>query len=70
MRRYSLEYVDVDGDVVIKSAEMTQSEALKLIQSFAERGISAKIYDITPPQVDEAAQFPCHAELPAHDRDP
>ena len=55
MRHYSMEYVDEDGDVVIKHVSMTQDEALKLIQSLAEKGVSAKLYDLTPPQADEAS---------------
>jgi len=54
MRHYSMEYVDEEGEVVIKHVSMTQSEALGLIQELARKGVSAKMYDLTPPQVDEA----------------
>jgi hypothetical protein len=55
VRHYTLEYVDLDGDVVIKHVSMSQVQALELIQKFASEGVSAKMYDLTPPQVDEAA---------------
>jgi hypothetical protein len=55
MRNYSIEYVDEEGDTVIKHAMLSQADALALMESFAARGISAKMYDLTPPQVDEAS---------------
>lgn len=55
MRRYSCEYVDEDGDVVIKNFSLSQQDAYELLGVLGQHGIRAKLYDITPVQVDEAA---------------
>lgn len=55
MRHYTIEYIDDDGDTVIQHVSMTQPQALELLEKFVKRGTTAKIYDLTPPQVDEAS---------------
>lgn len=55
MRNYSMEYIDDEGETVIRHAMLTQPDALALMESFARAGVSVTMYDLTPPQVDEAA---------------
>lgn len=40
---YSIEYVDEDGDLVIRHGMMTNEEASKLIEGFRSRGIRASV---------------------------
>lgn len=54
-RFHSIEYVDDEGDTVVRHAMMTRPEAEQLLGEFAARGASVTINDLTPEQVDAAA---------------
>lgn len=54
-RFHSIEYVDDEGEQVVKHAMLTPDEAWQLVQEFAARGASVAVHDLTPPQVSEAA---------------
>lgn len=54
-RFHSIEYVDDEGDVVVRHASMTKPEAERLLEEFAQRGVPVTIHDLTPEQVDAAA---------------
>jgi hypothetical protein len=54
-RFHSIEYVDDEGDTVVRHAFMTRQEAEQLLGEFASRGASVTINDLTPEQVDAAA---------------
>lgn len=54
-RFHSIEYVDDEGETVVRHAFMTRQEAEQLLEEFASRGSSVVIHDLTPEQVDAAA---------------
>lgn len=49
----SVEYVDDEGEKVIKHAFLTKQEQIAMVEKFASLGVSAAIYDLTPPQCTE-----------------
>jgi hypothetical protein len=63
-RVHSIEYVDDEGDVVVRHAMMTSVEAEQLLGEFASRGASVTINDLTPEQVDAAAVLSGDGESP------
>lgn len=48
----SIEYVDEEGDKVIKHAFLSVDEQRLVVEEFARRGFSAKVYDLSPPAVN------------------
>ncbi len=69
-RQYSIEYVDEDGESVIRHALMTAEEADFFVRTAAERGITVALHDLTPPQVDEAAAVSSGDEGPRLEKAP
>ena len=63
-RFYSIEYVDDEGDTVVRHAMMTREEAGRLLAEFASRGVPATVNDLTPEQVDAAAVLSGDGESP------
>jgi hypothetical protein len=63
-RFHSIEYVDDEGDTVVRHAMMTREEAELLLAEFASRGSSVTINDLTPEQVDAAAVLSGDGESP------
>lgn len=63
-RFHSIEYVDDEGDTVVRHAMMTRPEAEQLLEEFASRGASVTINDLTPEQVDAAAVLSGDEESP------
>jgi len=49
-RFYSVEYLDEEGEEVVRHSFMTDQQATLLIEEFARRGVFAQIHDLTPPQ--------------------
>ena len=47
----SIEYVDEEGDKVIRHAFLSVDEQRQVIEEFARRGFDAKIHDLHPPAV-------------------
>lgn len=47
---YSIEYIDSDGDMVIKHAIMDDAEAKELLQRMVGEGVEGKIYDLSQQQ--------------------
>ena len=45
----SIQYVDEEGEQVIRHAFLTEEEQKIVVDEFAKRGISGKVYDLTPP---------------------
>lgn len=46
---YSIEYIDDEGDKNIKHALLDSESVLKICEEFAQRGIIAAVYDLSPP---------------------
>lgn len=63
-RFHSIEYVDDEGDTVVRHAMMTKEEAEQLLGEFASRGASVTINDLTPESVDAAAVLSGDGEDP------
>lgn len=47
----SIEYIDEEGDKVIKHAFLTVEEQKTVVEQCIQRGIKAKVYDLNPPAV-------------------
>lgn len=56
-RFHSIEYVDDEGDHVIRHAMMTSEEVQQLLEECAARGVSVTIHDLTPEPVEAAVFF-------------
>ncbi len=71
MRRFhSIEYVDDEGDQVVRHAMMTSAEAQQLLEEFAARGVAVTIHDLTPAAVDAAAVLSGDGDSPRLEASP
>jgi len=52
MKFYCIEYIDEEGDSVIRHTFLTQEQKQILLDEFSERGTKASIYDLTCMQTD------------------
>lgn len=50
---FSIEYVDLEGDLVVKHAIMDDSEKEELLKNMMENGIKGNIYDLSQQQEEE-----------------
>ena len=51
---YSIEFIDHEGEEIVKHFFLTDEQKLFLIEEFNSRNISVKIHDLTPPQIIES----------------
>jgi acyl CoA:acetate/3-ketoacid CoA transferase alpha subunit len=61
----SVEFIDIEGEVVIGHGFMDDGEAQRLIDKLLELGSrDVKVYDLTPPQVHDALDVRSDHEVP------
>jgi len=49
LRFYAIEYVDSEGDQVVKHALLQPEEAARLVEEMAAAGVSGSVTDLSPP---------------------